>query len=47
MLGIYSAVSRKSQDGDVVAFDESICLHDALEAYTLGSAFAGRMESHL
>ena len=47
MLGIYSAVSRKSQDGNVVAFDESINLHDALEAYTLGSAFAGRMESHL
>jgi predicted amidohydrolase YtcJ len=47
MLGIYSAVTRKSQDGSVVAPAEAVGLIDALEMHTFGSAFAGGLETEL
>ncbi|MCH8311203.1 MAG: amidohydrolase family protein, partial [Chloroflexi bacterium] len=47
MLGIYSAVNRKSKDGAIVAPDEAIGVQDALKAYTVGSAFVGHLETHL
>ena len=47
MLGIYSAVNRKSKDGNIVAAEEAVGIHDALDAYTIGSAFAGHLESQL
>ncbi|MDP6452385.1 MAG: amidohydrolase [SAR202 cluster bacterium] len=47
MLGIYSAVTRKSQRGSVVAPAEAVGLIDALEMHTFGSAFAGGLETQL
>jgi predicted amidohydrolase YtcJ len=47
MFGIYSAVTRKSLDGNSIAVNEAIGLFDAIEAYTFGSAYAGHSESYL
>jgi predicted amidohydrolase YtcJ len=47
MFGIYSAVSRTSANGNHIAANEAVSLADAIEAYTLGSAYAGHSESHL
>lgn len=46
MLGIHSAVTRKSQQGMVLP-GTTISLLDALYGYTAGSAFAGHWDSEL
>ena len=47
LLGIHSAVTRRSAEGPRVAPEERISLEDALRYATLGPAVAGHMESQV
>ena len=47
LLGIYSAVTRRSAEGPRVAAEEGIGLRDALSYATLGAAVAGDMEAEV
>ncbi len=45
LAGIYSAVTRRTREGEVVDPHEAIAVEKALEAYTLGAARAAGMEA--
>ena len=44
MLGIHDMVNRRTASGDLLGPDEVISAHDALRAYTYGSAYASYEE---
>jgi predicted amidohydrolase YtcJ len=46
LLGVYAAVTRKSESGDAVLPGEATGVEDALSMYTLGSAYAS-FEEHV
>lgn len=39
MIGIYSAVTRKTRKGDTLGADQAIGVREAIKAYTLGGAY--------
>ena len=43
--GVYAAVTRRADTGEAIAPDEAIGAEEALELYTLGSAYAAAEES--
>jgi len=45
LRGIHAAVTRRSRGGGVAGPDETVTLSQALEAYTLGAARAGGLDS--
>ena len=47
LLGIYSAVTRRSAEGTQVAAEERIGVEDALRYSTAGPAVAGHMEAQV
>jgi hypothetical protein len=44
MLGIHDMVNRRTASGEVLGADEVVSAHDALRAYTYGSAYASYEE---
>ncbi len=44
MLGIHDMVNRRTASGDLLGPDEVVSAHDALRAYTYGSAYASYEE---
>ncbi len=44
MLGIHDMVNRRTASGEVLGADEVVSVHDALRAYTYGSAYASYEE---
>jgi predicted amidohydrolase YtcJ len=40
LVGVYAAVTRKAENGQVLSPRESISAEDALRIYTLGGAYA-------